>query len=95
MSEARQGKSLKNIGLQRLNALSQVHAWSFLPAFRDEHASCKRMELYMALPYVLLGFKCSFDDRLCAREWDLQGGDREGPAPRLSELVKPFGFKQM
>ena len=54
------------------------------------------MELYTALPYVLLDFKCNPDDRLCAREWPggLQG-DREGPAPRLREVVKPVGFKQM
>ncbi len=68
--------------------------WSFLPASRDD-ASRKGMELYMALPYVLLNFQRNHDDRVCALEWDLQGGDCEGPAPGLGELVKPVKFERV
>ncbi|KAL2182953.1 beta-lactamase/transpeptidase-like protein [Thermothelomyces heterothallicus CBS 203.75] len=78
-------------GLPRQTAkLRHYHydTWTFLPESRDD-ASRKGMELYLALPYVLLEFKRGHDDRVCALEWDLQGGDCEGPAPGLGSLVKP------
>ncbi|KAH6615500.1 beta-lactamase/transpeptidase-like protein [Chaetomium sp. MPI-SDFR-AT-0129] len=68
--------------------------WSFLPASRDD-ASRKGMELYMALPYVLLAFQRNQEDRVCALEWDLQGGECEGPAPGLGDLVKPVRFERV
>lgn len=68
--------------------------WSFLPTSRDD-ASRKGMELYMALPYVLLVFKRDSNDRVSALEWDLQGGECEGPAPGLGDLVKPVRFERV
>ena len=68
--------------------------WSFLPNSRDDAAK-KGMTGFLQLSRLLLVFVRDEAERICAIEWDLQGGSCEGPAPGLERNVAPVKFAKV
>lgn len=65
--------------------------WTFMPYSRDD-AVKKGLEGFQSLKILLLVFKRDVLGRIVALEWNLQAGGCEGPAPGITDIVKPVEF---
>lgn len=84
-SHARQTAKLKHY---------QLDVWTFLPNSRDD-ASRKGMELYMALPLVLLSFVRDKTGQVRWLDWDLYGGGGQPELHDVYYIVDPVRFERV